>query len=103
MSVLIIPDSLRDPIKRDAFIKSIERKIQVSVNCWEKTTDSSIPEKRRAEYQLKYERLTDEIEKMLNQIGIKVEWPGLHPVYLMLDGSTEHSIKRAVEFIFKSE
>ena len=94
---------LRNPIKRDTFIESIERKIQVSINCWEKTTDSLIPEKRRVEYQVKYERLTDEVEEMLKQIGIKVEWPGLHPVCLMPDGSTEHSIKRAVEFVFKRE
>lgn len=102
MSILIIPDSLRDPIKRGAFIKSIERKIQVSANCWAKTTDSAIEEKRRVEYLEKYNELTDEVEKMLNQIGIKVEWSGLHPTCLMPDSSNEHSIKRAVDFILKS-
>jgi len=103
MSVLIIPDSLCDSEKRAEFILSIERKVQISANCWVKTSDSTIPEERRAEYQAKYEKLTDEVEEMLGMFGIKTEWPGLFPSLILPDGSTEHSIKRAVNSLYEKQ
>lgn len=91
---------LQNTNKRAEFVSSIQRKIDISVYNYAKYTDGKIPESERMKCYEKYDQLTDEVAEMLKAIGIKTDWPGLFPVCLMPDGSTEHNIERAVNWIF---
>jgi hypothetical protein len=98
--MIITKDSLRDPWKQVEFIGFVNRKLEKSIKNYEKANDGKIPEKERAEYEKKYQDLTDEVENILKSIGISVTWPGLWPVYLVNEYQ-EHNLDRAIKEVLK--
>lgn len=103
MSILILPDHLYREDKRAQIIFYVERLVEKSITHWEKYSNSRIAPDQQKFHHERYQELTDETEEILTAIGLKVDWPGLHPSMKLPDGSTEHDIGRAINTILSQK
>ena len=94
MSYQII--DLKNKAELNKLISRIETKLSLSVKSYASANDSEIPEKERVFYEARYQRLTDEMEKILSYYDIKCMWAGLYCVYIKQDGKQEHDLRRAL-------
>jgi hypothetical protein len=98
--LIILPSHIVCHEKRAALIKYINKQINKSVTHWERYCDGKVPETQRKFHHERYQELTDEVEEILNALGIKVEWPGLWGSF-SVGGIVYHSMESAVNEVFK--
>jgi Holliday junction resolvasome RuvABC endonuclease subunit len=87
---------LSDKSAVNSLIAQIERILEQSCRSYEFANDGAISEEDRAFYDKRYQRLTDEVEKILAHYDIKCMRPGLYPVYVKQDGKQEHNLRWAL-------
>lgn len=83
-----------------ALIERINGMVNVHIKSWEMTNDSKNSESLRARMEARSNDYMEKVEKELEPLGIKCQWPGLYCVYQYnIDGReyTDHYLSWAIK------
>lgn len=67
----------------NALCQRISAKCNLAAKTWEITTDGRISKKIRDNANRRWNKLMEDIEDELSIYGIKCEWPGLYPTFII--------------------